>query len=155
MRRAALVAVTVAGIGIPLIAGTALASAKDGRDQVATPPGGPPFELEIDPELDARFGPRPVNAVQAAGIVTARFGGRVVEAELDEENGRPIWEMELAGAAVAEADVDAINGDILGDDDSDAGDDDSDDDADDDADDDDSGAGDLGGLGGLSGVDDD
>ncbi|MBX9363855.1 hypothetical protein [Streptomyces sp. WAC04114] len=28
------------------------------------------FEIEIDPELDAQFGPRPVNGVQAAGIVT-------------------------------------------------------------------------------------
>ena len=68
----------------------------------------------IDPELDAQFGPRPVNAVRAAEIVTARFGGRVVEAELDEENGRPIWEMGLAGAAVDEVDVDAINGAVLG-----------------------------------------
>ena len=113
MRRAALIAVTAAGIAVPL-AGTALASADDRDDRVRTPAAGPAFDLEIDPELDARFGPRPVNAVQAAAIVTARFGGRVVEAELDEENGRPIWEMELAGAAVGEVDVDALNGAVLG-----------------------------------------
>jgi uncharacterized membrane protein YkoI len=114
MRRAVLIAVTVATAGASLVAGTALASANDREDRVAVPADGPPFELEIDPELDARFGPRPVNAVQAAAIVTARFGGRVVEAELDEENGRPIWEMGLAGAAVDEVDVDAINGAVLG-----------------------------------------
>jgi uncharacterized membrane protein YkoI len=86
--------------------------------------------LEIDPELDARFGPRPVNAVQAAGIVTGRFGGRVVEAELDEEDGRPIWEMKLVGADVSEVDVDATNGAILGGGDDDAGNDDDGDDDD-------------------------
>ncbi len=111
-RRAVLIAVTVAGAAAALVAGTAVASAKDGDERVAVPDNGPAFELEIDPELDARFGPRPVNAVQAARIVTARFGGRVVEAELDEENGRPIWEMKLAGAAVDEVDVDAIDGSI-------------------------------------------
>jgi hypothetical protein len=114
MRRAVLVAVTASAVGASLIAGTTLASANDREDRVATPAGAPPFDLEIDPELDARFGPRPVNAVQAAEIVTTRFGGRVVEAELDEENGRPLWEMKLAGAAVREVDVDAINGAILG-----------------------------------------
>jgi hypothetical protein len=137
MRRVALIAVTAAGIAVPLLVGTALASAKDRDERVAVPVAGPPFELEIDPELDARFGSRPVNAVQAAAIVTARFGGRVVEAELDEEDGRPIWEMTLRGAAVGEADVDAVDGSILGAEDSgDAGDDDPDDDGDDDDDDD-------------------
>lgn len=129
MRRAILMAVAVTGVGVALGAGTSLAVANDRDDRVAAPPGGPAFELEIDPELDARFGPRPVNAVQAAGIVTGRFGGRVVEAELDEEDGRPIWEMKLVGADVSEVDVDATNGAILGGGDDDAG---SDDDGDDD-----------------------
>ncbi len=129
MRRAILMAVAVTGVGVALGAGTSLAIANDRDDRVAAPPGGPAFELEIDPELDARFGPRPVNAVQAAGIVTGRFGGRVVEAELDEEDGRPIWEMKLVGADVSEVDVDATNGAILGGGDDDAG---SDDDGDDD-----------------------
>ncbi|RKN44407.1 PepSY domain-containing protein [Micromonospora endolithica] len=115
MRRAVTWSVAVAGVVVPLVVGTALASAKDGRDRVASPPGGPAFELRIDPELDARFGPRRVNAVQAAGIVTDRFGGRVVRAELDEEDGRPIWEMKLAGARVGEVDVDATTGDLLAD----------------------------------------
>ncbi len=52
-------------------------------------------------------------ATGSAEIVVARFGGRVVEAELDEENGRPIWEMKLVGDDVAEADVDATNSAIL------------------------------------------
>jgi uncharacterized membrane protein YkoI len=86
----------------------------DDRDDesVARTADGLPFELEIDPELDAEFGPRPVNAVRAAEIAVGEFGGRVVAAELDEEGGRPIWEIELAGAAVGEIDVDAIHGRI-------------------------------------------
>ncbi len=91
---------------------SAVDDADSGEDLVASLPGGPAFELEIDPELDARFGPRPVNAVQAAVIVTDRFGGQVVEAELEEANGRPIWEMELQGAAVQKVDVDALDGTI-------------------------------------------
>lgn len=127
-------AVAVAGAGVVLSAGTSLATADDGDDRIAAPAGGPAFELEIDPELDARFGPRPVNAVRAAEIVTARFGGRVVEAELDEENGRPIWEMRLIGADVGEVDVDATNGAVLGDDDAGRDDGASDDRGDDDED---------------------
>jgi hypothetical protein len=114
MRRVVLMAVAVTGVGVALGVGTSLAVANDRDDRVAAPPGGPAFELEIDPALDARFGPRAVNAVQAARIVTDRFGGRVVEAELDEEDGRPIWEMKLVGADVAEVDVDATNGAVLG-----------------------------------------
>lgn len=81
-----------------------------GEERVARTPDGIEFELEIDPELDARFGPRPVNGVQAAEIAMAEFGGRVVAVELDEEDGRPVWEVELAGAEVDEVDVDAIDG---------------------------------------------
>ena len=105
MRRTALVAVTIAGVALPLVAGTALATASSSR-----------FEIEIDPELDAKFGPRPVNAVRAAAIITQRFpGARVLEAELDERNGGPIWEMEFAlNGREREADVDAVTGAILG-----------------------------------------
>lgn len=81
-------------------------------ESVARAADGTAFELEIDPELDARFGPRPVNGVRAAGIAVEAFGGRVVAVELDEEGGRPIWEVELVGAAVDEIDVDAIDGRI-------------------------------------------
>ncbi|MBU2666209.1 PepSY domain-containing protein [Actinoplanes bogorensis] len=110
MRRTVLVAVTIAGVALPLAAGTALATAKDSR----TSSNG--FEIEIDPELDAKFGPRPVNAVRAAAIITQRFpGARVLEAELDERNGGPIWEMEFAlNGREREADVDAVTGAILG-----------------------------------------
>lgn len=93
-------------------AGGGIALVKSDEESVAAGPDGSAFELEIDPELDAAFGPRPVNAVEAAQIVVERFGGQVVKAELDEEDGRPIWEMELAGSAVGEVDVDAINGRI-------------------------------------------
>lgn len=115
MRRPLLVAFTIAGVALPLAAGTALANAKDSRDDVRAAAG---LEVEIDPELDARFGPRPVNAVQAAAIVERRFpGARVIEAELDEQGGGPIWEMEfLLGGREREVDVDAVSGAILADD---------------------------------------
>jgi uncharacterized membrane protein YkoI len=107
--------VTIAGVAVPLVAGTALAMAKDGREDLAGPAG---FEIEIDPELDARFGPRPVNAVRAAAIVEQRFpGARVVEAELDERGGGPIWEVEFAlSGDEREVDVDALSGALLADD---------------------------------------
>jgi uncharacterized membrane protein YkoI len=112
MRRPLLIVVTVAGVAVPLAAGTALATADDRARSAAG------FEIEIDPELDARFGPRPVNAVQAAAIVTQRFpGARVLEAELDERDGGPIWEVEFRlNGDEEEVDVDAVNGAILGDD---------------------------------------
>jgi uncharacterized membrane protein YkoI len=115
--------IAASAVGASMMAGTALASANDRDDRadrerrIGQVAAGPPFDLEIDPDLDAQFGPRPINAVRAAEIVTARFGGRVVEAELEEEDGRPYWEMELTGAAVDKVDVDAINGAILGSDD--------------------------------------
>lgn len=112
MRKFLLVAVTTAGVALPLAAGTALATAKDAPER-ARPSAG--LEIEIDPELDARFGPRPVNAVEAAAIVAQRFpGARVVEAELDESGGGPIWEMEFRlGGGEREVEVDAVTGAIL------------------------------------------
>ena len=125
MRRAILVAITVAGIGVPLITGTAIAAADDDdrRSSLAASTGA--FEIEIDPELDARFGPRPVNAVRAAEIVTNQFpGARVTEAELDEVGGGPIWEVKFElGGGENEVNVDAVTGAIFGDDDDGDGDD--------------------------------
>jgi uncharacterized membrane protein YkoI len=111
MRRSLLIVIIVAGVAVPLAAGTALATADDSAARRNT--AG--FEIEIDPELDARFGPRPVNAVQAAGIVTRRFpGARVLEAELDERAGGPIWEMKFQlGGDEGEVDVDAVTGAVL------------------------------------------
>lgn len=123
MRRFLLVAITTAGVALPLAAGTALALAEDAPERsrasagLATPPARtvPRFEIEIDPELDARFGPRPVDAVEAAAIVTGRFAGaRVLEAELDERGGGPIWEMEFRfGGDEREVEVDAVTGALL------------------------------------------
>ena len=117
MRRATLIAVVVAGVAVPLAAGTAIASASSSPSSSFSSSAG--FEIEIDPELDARFGPRPVNAVAAAAIVTGAFpGARVLEAELDERDGGPIWEMEFAlGGDEREVEVDAVDGRILGRDD--------------------------------------
>ncbi|OJF12807.1 PepSY domain-containing protein [Couchioplanes caeruleus] len=118
MRKA--VITTVAGIALVLTAGTAVASAKD-RDErrvTAPAPGRPPFDLEIDPDLDARFGPRRVNATQAAAIVEDAFpGARVTEAELDEEGGAPVWEVKFERSGrEGEVDVDATTGALLTDD---------------------------------------
>ncbi|HYN96806.1 MAG TPA: PepSY domain-containing protein [Pilimelia sp.] len=111
-----LVLTLAAAVGLALVAGPPLASAKDGDDDRGRPAGGRPFELEIDPELDARFGPRRINATQAADIIVAALpGARVTEAELDEDNGRPIWEMTFVfGRSEGEVDVDATTGAILG-----------------------------------------
>ncbi|GGQ87569.1 PepSY domain-containing protein [Couchioplanes azureus] len=119
MRKAVITA--AAGFALVLTAGTAVASAKD-RDErrVAVPaaPARPSFDLEIDPELDARFGPRRVNATQAAAIVENAFpGARVTEAELDEAGGAPIWEMKFErNGREGEVDVDATTGALLADD---------------------------------------
>lgn len=118
MRRSLLIAVTVVGVAVPLSAGTALAMADDSAERRNTSAG---FEIDIDPELDAKFGPRPVNAVQAAAIVTRRFpGARVIGAELDERAGGPIWEMEFQlGGDENDVEVDAVTGAVLGGDDRD------------------------------------
>jgi uncharacterized membrane protein YkoI len=120
MRRSVITAAV--GVGLAVVAGTSLASAKDRDDDdrrpALTAPRAerPSFDLEIDPELDAEFGPRRVNAAQAADIVADAFpGARVTEAELDEENGGPIWEMKFElGGGEREVHVDADTGAILG-----------------------------------------
>ena len=108
--------VLIASVGLAL-GGTAIASAGDDDDdrRSAGIARGSGLEIEIDPELDARFSPRAVNAVQAAAIVERAFpGARAVEAELDEEDGDPIWEIEFVRAGREdEVDVDATSGAIL------------------------------------------
>ncbi|WP_197945846.1 PepSY domain-containing protein [Phytohabitans suffuscus] len=108
----------MAGAAIPILGAAALATAGD-DDRRRTGANEAGFEIEIDPELDARFGPRPVNAVQAAAIVTERFpGARVIEAELDEEDGEPIWEIEfILRGDEREVDVSGNDGRILDEDD--------------------------------------
>jgi uncharacterized membrane protein YkoI len=134
MRRTVLAALAAGGFALPLIDGTGFALADDDRDRgsasrsigTGSSTTAPPFELEIDPELDAQFPDRPVKGGQAADIVTERLGGgRVTEVEL-EEDGRPYWEVkaDFQGGEVELA-VDAFTGDIVGDgDDSDRGGDD-------------------------------
>ncbi|MFV2020579.1 PepSY domain-containing protein [Micromonospora sp. LOL_023] len=119
MRRAVLAAIVAVGVGVPLVVGTAMASADDDRRVVRSGDAAARLEIDIDPELDAKFGPRPVNAVQAAQLVEQAFpGARVIEAELDEEDGGPIWEMEfILNGREREVDVDAVTGGILRDDD--------------------------------------
>jgi uncharacterized membrane protein YkoI len=111
MRRGVLIALTV---GFVATGSSAMALAKDNRSSGRTA-DGQRFELRIDPKLDAAFGPRVVGGARAADIVVARLGGgRVTRVELDEVNGRPIWEVKVVlGGAERELDVDATNGQIL------------------------------------------
>ncbi|WDV49656.1 PepSY domain-containing protein [Streptomyces coeruleorubidus] len=122
MRKTKVFTLLGGGLLLSVTTGAALAAAgQEGQEpqgrqatvRAASPAG---FEIEIDPELDAQFGPRPVNAVQAAGIVTdSRPGARVLKVELDEEGGRAVWEVEAHdGAGDVEALVDAFTGQIVG-----------------------------------------
>ncbi|AXG78782.1 PepSY domain-containing protein [Streptomyces paludis] len=140
MRKTKLLALVGGGLLLSVTVGAAFASA--GQAERA-PAGGQAtvraasdvgFEIEIDPELDAQFGPRPVNAVQAAQIVIAgNPGARVFKVELDEEGGRAVWEVEARVAAGGiEVLVDAFNGRIVGQDGDEDGEDDDDEDGDDD-----------------------
>lgn len=121
MRRTVLATVVGGGIAAFLMGGTGLALADDDDDRtratqvVGQQAAAQRFELEIDPELDAQFPDRPVNGAAAAQIVTdALGGGRVSEVELEEEDGRPYWEVkvEIQGREVA-FNVDALNGDLV------------------------------------------
>ncbi|MEV4788286.1 PepSY domain-containing protein [Streptomyces tuirus] len=122
MRKTKVFTLLGGGLLLSVTAGAALASAGQAEQEpqgrqatvrAASPAG---FEIEIDPELDAQFGPRPVNAVQAAAIITDnRPGARVIKVELDEEGGRAVWEVEAQdGAGDVEALVDAFTGQIVG-----------------------------------------
>ncbi|MGC4861094.1 PepSY domain-containing protein [Micromonospora sp. DT41] len=84
-----------------------------------------------------------VDEQRAGEIALAKAGGgQIVEVEAEEENGRPVWSVEIvAGDVEHEVDVDRDNGTVVKaeqepvDDDDDDADDDDDDDADDDDDD--------------------
>ena len=122
MRKAKLIALAGGGVLLSVTVGAAFASAgqsegaPSGEQVTVRAASAAGFEIEIDPELDARFGPRPVNAVQAAEIFTdSRPGARVVKVELDEEGGRAVWEVEAReGGSDVEALVDAFTGRIVG-----------------------------------------
>jgi uncharacterized membrane protein YkoI len=115
MRRRVLVALTV---GFLAAGGGAVALAKDGggsERSVARTADGQTFELRIDAELNARFGPRRVGGAKAAEIVTGQLGGgRVTRVELEEAAGRPIWEVKVIfSGAERKVAVDATSGRIL------------------------------------------
>ncbi|MGX1567879.1 PepSY domain-containing protein [Streptomyces sp. NPDC055506] len=124
MRKTKLFTLVGGGLLLCVSVGAAVASAgqperaPSGQQVTVRAASSAGFEIEIDPELDAQFGPRPVNAVQAAGIVTdSRPGARVVKVELDEEGGRAVWEVEAQdGSGGLEALVDAFTGQLVGED---------------------------------------
>lgn len=96
--------------------GAAIELVKSEERRRAVTPDGDAFELRIERDLDRQFGPRPVGAVDAAQIVTDRFGGDVRRAELDEDGGGPVWRIDVAGGDVSEVDVSALDGRVLLDD---------------------------------------
>ncbi|MDK1474854.1 PepSY domain-containing protein [Streptomyces sp. 549] len=115
MRTPVVITLAAVGMAISLTAGGALASAGQTDAGATAQPRAGGFEVEIDPELDARFGPRVLNAAEAADIVTARFpGARVLKVELDKDDKRPVWEVEADRAGDGfKVDVDATDGTIL------------------------------------------
>jgi uncharacterized membrane protein YkoI len=117
----ALSGVVGGGIAAFIIGGSGLALADDDDDRRRARPGvstgqAQTFELEIDPELDAQFPNRPVNGAFAARIVTDSLGGgQVTEVELEEDAGRPYWDVKVDFRdREFEVSVDAIDGQILG-----------------------------------------
>lgn len=112
MRTTVVIALAAVGMVLSLTVGGALASAGQTEPDTGARTAAGGFDREIDPEPDARFGPRQLNAAQAADIVTARFtGARVVKVELGKDDKRPVWEVEAQRAGDAfTVDVDATDG---------------------------------------------
>lgn len=114
MRTTVVIALAAVGMALSLTVGGALASAGQTEPDTGARTAAGGFEIEIDPELDARFGPRQLDAAQAADVVTVRFAGaRVVKVELDKDDKRPVWEVEAQRAGdTFTVDVDATDGRI-------------------------------------------
>ncbi|MEU1241425.1 PepSY domain-containing protein [Micromonospora parva] len=119
-------------------------SAPSGTPSSGTPSSGTPSGT---PSTGSTPAGSAVDETRAGEIALAKAGGgQIVEVEAEQENGRPVWSVEIvAGDTEHEVDVDRDNGSVIkaeqepvDDDDNDADDDDNDaDDDDNDADDDD------------------
>ncbi|MEU7780970.1 PepSY domain-containing protein [Micromonospora parva] len=126
-------------------------SAPSGTPSSGTPSSGTPSGTPSagTPSTGSAPAGSAVDETRAGEIALAKAGGgQIVEVEAEQENGRPVWSVEIvAGDTEHEVDVDRDNGSVIkaeqepvddndaDDDDNDADDDDND--ADDDADDDD------------------
>lgn len=108
-------------LSAPLLLGSLCAAAflaplaADG--QGAPPPGHDTPSL--DPDFERAFG-----AVQRGEImrlseilprIEAEFGGRTIETEIETDNGRWVYEMEIltADGRLFEVDVDAVTGEVV------------------------------------------
>lgn len=56
-----------------------------------------------------------VSLVQAVGVAEARYNGRAVKGELDNDNGRPLYQVEVATPdnRVFDVSVDAVSGQVI------------------------------------------
>ncbi|MFF5180756.1 PepSY domain-containing protein [Micromonospora sp. NPDC000316] len=166
MKRSSLLLASVGGVAVLAVAGTAIgvnvAAGPPARgtvlaaatvDPTATPDGSatssgtPTPGTSVAPSSSAAPAGAAVDQQRAGEIALARAGGgQIVEVEAEQENGRPVWSVEIvAGDTEHEVDVDRDNGTVVKaeqepvDDDDDDNDDDDDDNDDDDDDDDEAG----------------
>ncbi|MFY1615981.1 PepSY domain-containing protein [Micromonospora sp. WMMD736] len=128
-----LAAATVA----PTAEGTTAGPATGGPSSTGTPSGTPTSGAPSPSDAPSAAGAA-VDEKRAGEIALARAGGgQIVEVEAEQENGRPVWSIEIvAGDTEHEVDVDRENGSVVkaeqepvdADDDADDQDDDADDD---------------------------
>ncbi|MFD6683014.1 PepSY domain-containing protein [Micromonospora parva] len=117
-------------------------SAPSGTPSSGTPSAGTPSGT---PSTGSAPASSAVDETRAGEIALAKAGGgQIVEVEAEQENGRPVWSVEIvSGDTEHEVDVDRDNGSVVKaeqepvDDDADEADDDDNDDNDDDDNDDD------------------
>jgi len=118
MRKAIMIGVGLASAAVVATAGIATAGTANGRP---------------DPTSTNSMVTTTVSQDEAEQIALATVDGTVVETRLDEDNGRPVWNVHLATAnGTVEVRVDAETGAARIDDDADEAGEDADDDADDD-----------------------
>ncbi|MEU7841404.1 PepSY domain-containing protein [Micromonospora sp. NPDC049114] len=110
----ALAAATIAptGTDAPDDSATAVAPGASGTPSAATPSGTPSSGT---PSAGTAPTGSAVDAQRAGEIALARAGGgQIVEVEAEQENGRPVWSVEIvAGDTEHEVDVDRDNGSVI------------------------------------------
>jgi len=139
-RTVARLGAAVAGLGLA-VALTACGAAADEVETISAPGGGadaddrtPTVSTSTTDGDGAVAVPEGVTAERAQEIALGVVPGRVTEIELDDEDGRTVWEIDVAGEDGWEydIDVDATTGEVVKQERDDDLDDDSDDDSDDD-----------------------
>lgn len=66
-------------------------------------------------KIDALVAKAKIDATQAQGIAQATVSGTIIETELEEKNGTPVYEVEIitAKGKITEVEVNAVNGKII------------------------------------------